>query len=233
MSDPQEKREFDRYAENYANLLRDPVRDRFADSSRFFAERKLQIVCGFFERLGKDMHGLDWLDAGCGQGEMLRLGQPYFRSAAGCDPSTGMLGFASGLDVRQQPSIDVLPFEDGRFDFITLVCVYHHVELRRRAALTNDAKRVLRPGGILCIVEHNPWNPVTRLIVSRTPIDAGAQLLSLRQTRHLLSGAGFSILAAPFFLFLPERVHKRFPSIENTFRAVPIGGQYAVFGQKK
>jgi SAM-dependent methyltransferase len=229
----QEKREFDEFASNYADLIRDPVRDRFAASSRFFAERKLYLFRDFFGRLKKDMHQLDWLDVGCGQGELLRLSQGEFKSAAGCDPSNGMLNFCSDLNVREQSSIDQLPYDNSRFDFITMVCVYHHVEIDRRPALTKEASRLLRPGGVLCIVEHNPWNPMTKLIVSRTPVDADAKLLSVRQTRRLMSTAGFKGLVSPFFLFLPERLYRVVPPLEAGLRFLPVGGQYAVFGRKE
>ena len=38
-----------------------------------------------------DTQAVAWLDVGCGQGEMLRLGQMDFKSAVGCDVSEGML----------------------------------------------------------------------------------------------------------------------------------------------
>jgi ubiquinone/menaquinone biosynthesis C-methylase UbiE len=233
MNDRGEKQtEFDRYASHYHELIRDPVRERFAASSVFFAERKLQVIRRFCERAGIEPETREWLDIGCGQGELLRAGQRLFRTASGCDPSAGMLEYCSDLSVRQQKSQEALPFENRRFDFITIVCVYHHVAIDRRSALTDEALRVLRPGGILCVIEHNPWNPMTRLIVSRTPVDAEAELLSSRSVNRLMSAARISVLASRFFLFFPERIHSAFPVLENALERVPIGGQYAVFGKK-
>jgi SAM-dependent methyltransferase len=233
MSDPREKRtEFDAYAGRYAELIRDPVREKFAASNRFFAERKLQVIERFCRQRRIELRNRDWLDAGCGQGELLRLGGSRFRTASGCDPSAGMLESCPELNVRLQPSIDALPFEDRSFDFLTLVCVYHHVARESRDGLTHEARRLLRPGGILCVVEHNPINPVTRRIVSRTPVDADAELLSAKETARMLRSAGFRNLASRFFLFVPERFHNRFPGVENVFETFPVGGQYAVFGEK-
>jgi SAM-dependent methyltransferase len=116
----------------------------------------------------------EWLDVGCGQGELLRLGRPYFRSVAGCDVSGAMLKHCVDLQVRRQLAPSELSFPDGVFDLVTAVCVYHHIPDTDRSSLTAEVLRVLRPGGIFSIIEHSPVNPATRLIVARTPVDADA-----------------------------------------------------------
>ncbi len=232
--DPQEEkpRAFDDYAGNYAELIQDPIRETFAANSSFFFERKVQVIRRFFKNVGIESEKLDWLDVGCGQGDMLRAGQPYFRSAVGCDPSKGMLEACAGLEVRLQESLQTLPFDGGKFDFVTAVCVYHHVPYDERPRLTKEALRVLKPGGVFCIIEHNPWNVATRIIVSRTPVDADANLLSSRESRRLLS-AGTRILSTRYFLFFPEAIHAYLRVVEDALRIVPFGGQYAVFARKE
>jgi len=222
---------FDQYADEYAALLRDPIRDKFAGGSSFFFERKIQVICGFLARIGMNAADMSWLDIGCGQGELLRLGRSYFKSAKGCDPSERMLKFCEDLDVESQPALDVLPFEANKFDLVTAVCVYHHVPVDRRALLTAEAFRVLQTGGIFCIIEHNPRNPVTRLIVSRTPVDADAKLLTLTETRTLLRVPGRKTLGWRYFLLFPERLRCLIP-VENSLSMLPLGGQYAVFAQQ-
>lgn len=222
---------FDGYAEDYAALIRDPIRDKFAAGTAFFFERKIQIIRDFLNRAAVDSRALSWLDIGCGQGDLLRLGKPYFKHAAGCDPSHGMLKFCSDLNVRLQPVSEALPYDTGTFDFVTAVCVYHHVPPARRSLLTGEAFRVLKPGGIFCIIEHNPINPVTRLIVSRTPVDADAQLLSAHATRLILSTPASKVVASRYFLFFPERL-KFLVGIEASLSVLPLGGQYAVFAQR-
>ena len=142
---------------------------------------------------------------GCGRGELLRFGSSSFRKAAGCDPSREMLDACAGLDVALQPDGSVLPFEDNRFSVVTAACVYHHLGEAQRAALAKEARRVLRPGGCFVIFEHNPWNPATRLIVSRTPVDADAVLLTASEARRILRAAGFSPQETRYYLYLPER----------------------------
>jgi ubiquinone/menaquinone biosynthesis C-methylase UbiE len=229
---PEKPTGFNAYAADYEELIRDPIREKFAATNRFFFERKLQVIRGFYKGFGVDTRKLDWLDAGCGQGDLLRLAGSDFKSAAGCDPSEGMLQSCSDLHVRQQPSMVSLPFDNQSFDFITVVCVYHHVPIDQRPAFTREAFRLLKPGGVFCVIEHNPHNPVTRLIVSRTPVDADAQLLSAKQTRRLLSSAGARLLKTQYFLLFPERIHKYAAPVEEWLAAVPLGGQYSVFAQR-
>jgi SAM-dependent methyltransferase len=227
---PEKPPAFDDYASNYAELIRDPIREKFADSNRFFFQRKIEVILAFFQRAGVRSENADWLDIGCGQGDLLRLGRRYFKSAAGCDPSQGMLKACGDLDARHQASMESLPFDDRSKDFVTAVCVYHHVPLDRRLALTSEAARVLRPGGAFCIIEHNPWNPMTRLIVSRTPVDADARLLKAHEAAGLLAGAGLTVAEKQFFLLFPERLHRFTQPLEDAVRRLPLGGQYAVFG---
>jgi ubiquinone/menaquinone biosynthesis C-methylase UbiE len=223
---------FDDYAGNYAELIKDPIREKFAADNHFFFERKLQVIRRYFHKAGVVTETLDWLDIGCGRGDMLRAGLPFFRSATGCDPSNGMLQACTDLQVRIQESPGKLPFDDAVFDFLTAVCVYHHVPVQDRPGLTTEALRVLKPGGKFCVVEHNPWNIATRVIVSRTPVDAEANLLKPAETRSLLSDAGTRVLATRFFLLFPEMIYPYFRYVEEGLANVPLGGQYAVFAEK-
>jgi SAM-dependent methyltransferase len=229
MKQQQEKRGFDAYSAEYAALIRDPIREKFAASNRFFFERKLDVIRSFYRRRGVETRKLSWLDIGCGQGDMLRVSKSYFGSAVGCDPSEGMLQSCGDLDVRRQPSEDLLPFENHTFDFVTAICVYHHIPNDRRAAFTAEALRLVKPHGIFCVIEHNPLNPVTRLIVSRTPVDAGAHLLTAGRTRRLLSAAGANVLETRYFLLLPQPVYRYFGRLEDWLMRVPAAGQYSVF----
>ena len=224
--------EFDSYAREYSELLRDPVRDRFATTPLFFHQRKWGVIREFFDSLGRSTREANWLDVGCGRGELLRLGQSAFGRVAGCDLSQEMLKASADLEVRLQTAPTELPFDSEAFDFVTAVCVYHHVGLSDRDALTREAFRVLRPGGVLCVIEHNPLNPLTRRIVQRTPVDTNANLLPHSEARRLVGSTGFSCLDTRFFLYLPESAFRRMPWLEALLKHVPLGGQYALFAGK-
>jgi SAM-dependent methyltransferase len=150
----------------------------------------------------------------------------------GCDTSEEMVRDASGVEVHLQRGPDVLPFQNGTFDFATAVCVYHHVEEAARSPLTREIQRVLRPGGIFCMIEHNPFNPVTRLIVSRCPVDVDARLMTAGRSKHYTDEAGLRYLDLQYFLYLPQAFYDRAESVERFLRKVPLGGQYALFVRK-
>jgi SAM-dependent methyltransferase len=230
------KPQFDGFSGSYDELLRDPLRDRFSpDGAAFFHERKRDLIRDFFRRRATGISALAWLDVGCGKGELLTLLGRDFARAAGCDPSAGMLaagGLAAiGVETRVQEDPRKIPYEDARFDFVTAVCVYHHVPPASRVALTAEVRRVLKVGGVFALIEHNPFNPVTRLIVSRTPVDAGALLLRPSESRRLLRSSGFQVEEQRYFLYLPGSLYRRFGAIEALLARAPLGGQYALFGR--
>lgn len=227
--------EFNQYAGSYEELLKDPIRDRFGGgSSAFFHRRRRDLIRAYFRQRGTDTSRLSYLDLGCGKGELLALLGSDFGRLAGCDPSTEMLDSAEDMEKRLQRDPEKIPFADAEFDLVTAAGVFHHVPPASRLALAREAARVMRPGGIFAVLEHNPYNPATRLIVSRTPVDANAILLQQRETRELLQSAGLTISAARYFLFFPEFAYRHTgDGVEGWLRGIPLGGQYAVFGRAR
>lgn len=104
------------------------------------------------------------LDLGCGKG---RFARPLAEAGAvvyGIDLSHAMLADAAGVG-RVRGSARRLPFAAETFDAVIAVEVFEHL-----AAIDDvlaEARRVLRPGGILAIVDKNalalnadrPWLP--------------------------------------------------------------------------
>jgi SAM-dependent methyltransferase len=226
------KPEFDEYAGSYDDLLDDPAKRRFTSDPAYFVERKLEVLLGLLSRIGREPSGLRWLDVGCGRGEFIRAGLPHVASAVGCDVSPAMIEQSGSTPTVLQTDAGRLPFADGSCDLVTAVCVYHHVEPSDRGALVAETVRVLSHGGLAVVFEHNPWNPVTQLVVRRTPIDQNAQLLSAGLTRRLFAGGGLAPLGVQHFLFAPASLHKRARWIEPALAWLPFGGQYAIVGRK-
>jgi len=221
--------EFDRYSDAYPELLKDPIREWFSDGRpEVFSERKRDIILSYVRSRGLLPGNLRYLDVGCGKGELLNLLRSYFPAAYGCDPSSRML--AAVPDSRVQDDPLKIPYSDREFDFLTAVCVFHHVADRNRLELMRDIRRVMKPEGTICLIEHNPFNPDTRRIVSRSPIDANATLMRARQLRECMSQAGIFPHETTYFLYLPERWYRRWAWLERLLRRIPVGGQYAVFG---
>ncbi len=223
--------EFDQYAHSYAGLLEDPMRSLFALDPLHFHRRKWILIERLLKNAGMNLSTLKWLDVGCGQGELLGLAGSNFAQAIGCDPSASMLSKNRAVEMHEQPSPVVLPFGDSSVDFVTAVCVFHHVHGRARTLLTSEIRRVLTPGGMCCIIEHNPWNPVTRAIVKRCPVDVDAELLTARKASVLLQTAGFETVSTDYFLYFPERLFNRLISVEKMLCKIPLGGQFALLAR--
>jgi SAM-dependent methyltransferase len=214
-------------------LINDPLRNRFTRDPIHFHRRKWILIERLLRDAGRAPEEMKWLDVGCGRGELLELAGKNFLQVTGCDPSAAMLSSSPLFKSYQQPSLVELPFADGSFDFVTSVCVLHHVHGEDRPLLVEEIRRVMSPMGLCCIIEHNPWNPVTQMIVKRCPVDADAELITARETSRLLRSSGLMLLRSDYFLYLPESLFHVFGAVERVFSRLPLGGQYAVLGQAR
>ena len=121
-----------------------------------------------------------------------------------------------------------LPFADASFDVVFTICVWHHVAPGNGRGFLSELSRVTAQGGLLLVYEHNPWNPLTRLVVSRCSLDKGAVLLSARQAARRVGQFGFEKIVTDYLMFLPFRSHiiRRWESA--ILRRIPLGAQYAL-----
>src|SRR5438445_466329 len=90
--------------------------------------------------------------------------------------------------------------------------------------------RVARPGGLACVFDHNPFNPLTRRAVSNCDFDTDAVLLTMRRTAAAFSRAGATIEDRRYYLFTPFE-GRPVACGERLLRRVPLGGQYVVAGR--
>jgi SAM-dependent methyltransferase len=123
-----------------------------------------------------------------------------------------------------------LPCADGVFDVAIAICVMHHVPPTQWPDFVAEARRVLRPGGVLMIFEHNPWNPLTRLAVARCAFDFDAILLSASRTTGLLRRGGFHEVGREFMFFTPFSAAPA-QWIEQRLGWCPVGAQYVAYGR--
>src|SRR5262249_36755906 len=135
------------------------------------------------------------------------------------------------VEYRGFPAGEAIPFGDAEFDVCFAVCVLHHVPPGDRGALLGQMRRVCRPGGLIVLFEHNPWNPLTRRAVRGCEFVRGAQLLSRGAAWRLLSAAGVSDQGGRFILFF-TRESALLRGVERRLGWLPLGAQYAVFGQR-
>ena len=173
-------------------------------------------------------------------------GLPHsFFMRAKADLLRGMVGRLSGIDVSSasitqaradNPGVDyrafdgkTFPFDHAGFDLVTAICVLHHVAPAEWTHFMSEMRRVVRPGGLICVIEHNPLNPLTRLAVARCEFDRDAVLLGAGTTRKLMAGAGLREIDARYFLLLPWEA-KAARRVEGAVSQLPLGAQYAAFG---
>ena len=156
----------------------------------------------------------------------------------GCDVSVEMLAEARRRWSRGPlPELHVIenaqaPFDAATFDLIVLCSVLHHVEPLSRDLVYQDVLCLLKPGGCLCIFEHNPYNPLTQWVVKHTPIDKNVALLPPREVQAGVAEAGALGVQTEYLLFFPPRWRLLRP-LERFLHFLPCGAQYAVWAETK
>jgi SAM-dependent methyltransferase len=109
--------------------------------------------------------------------------------------------------------------------------VFHHIDMGHRTAAARYIHDSLRPGGYFSFWENNPWNPGTRLVMSRIAFDREAVPLSSSQARVMLREAGFDVVRTDF-LFVFPRPLALFRWLEPCLVRFPLGAQYQVLCRK-
>ena len=125
-----------------------------------------------------------------------------------------------------------LPHPDGRFDLAFAVCVLHHVDRADRLPLVRETARVVRPGGLVAVFEHNPLNPLTRRVVRDCAFDEDVELLPRRELEELFRAAALEVVSTHYLLFFPWR-GRLFEAAERTLTRLPLGAQYVVAGRRR
>jgi len=233
------KAEFDSYAKGYAPGMGTFIKRALGGKFDAFLEVKVcllkLLLPPAFEK-----QGLRLLDFGCGTGEFLQqlVDIGFIGKLTGCDISGEMLSEAKKrwLPERHIPSFvlaepNLLPVRDNAYEIVTSSCVFHHIPIEGRVQSIREIARVLKPGGVAVIFEHNPYNPLTRWMVMRSPFDKYANLLSATELIKTMAVAGFKPLRREYFMFFPPRI-RSLNRIEWIFRRIPLGGQYIVIGKK-
>jgi SAM-dependent methyltransferase len=223
---------FDNYRSNYRDVVQSSINFSGLPHS-FFMRAKADLLRELIaQRLGAEKPAM--LDVGCGVGSFHPLLRGMVSRLVGMDVSSASIAQArasnNDVDYRDFDGIN-FPFEDAGFDLVTAICVIHHVSPDKWAHFVREMCRVARPGGLVCIIEHNPFNPLTRLAVSRCEFDRDAVLLGAGRTVELMSKAGAGEIGARHFLLLPWET-KPARRIERALSGVPLGAQYAAFGTR-
>jgi SAM-dependent methyltransferase len=216
------KVDFDDYTESYNKLLAERT-DFFSASTEYFARYKVDLVRN---QVNSPVNRL--LEYGCGIGRNIPFIKQAFPNAVivGSDISKASLEIAR----RDNPQVEFLQEEENfalvnPFDVIFVTGVFHHIPVKQRVSVAKTISNRLTPNGRLFVFEHNPFNPVTRRIVSNCPYDGDAVLLKPVELRGILAEASLTVERKAYCLFFPPRFSFLSP-LENRLGWLPLGGQY-------
>ena len=232
------KNVFDQVARDYEKIHNQslPPGVHSADFIRQRAARVTRWICEAYS--GKEFC---YLDFGCGNGRMLKFLldsdalKPLLEQARlklfGFDTSVESINEARSLIGDERvclvSDLNHLP-GDVRFDFVISCHVFHHIPPAERAETVERLASWMNPASRLVIWEHNPFNPITRLLVKTCPFDGDARLLTLNTTKTLFGENSFRYREHAYVNVFPPRWLRldAVSAIEVKLSRLPIGAQY-------
>ena len=147
---------------------------RWQTSAPFVAKSEAALLAGMTLADGARL-----LEVGCGEGGNLFHIATQHPSArlVGTDFSTEKAAFAAHATGARTVRSDAraLPFAEASFDAVLVRDLLHHLPPALRVDALTEAHRVLRPGGVLTLIEPNGKSPLVLL-----------QALTVREERGVL-----------------------------------------------
>jgi SAM-dependent methyltransferase len=224
---------FDDYVDTYKKEIQSSI-DFAGQDVDFYIELKANLLVKLAEKqLGK-LENIKALDIGSGVGLVDKFLRSNIKNLYGIDVEEGVVEKAKvnnpGVNYRVYNGIKI-PFEDNTFDLTFAINVVHHVPPGQWESFTKEMYRVLKPGGIAAIFEHNPVNPLTRKVVRECEFDRDAVLLKHKQIKELFRKADLSVFENNYIVFFPYKAGI-FRGIESLIKWLPLGAQQYVAAKK-
>lgn len=229
-----QKAEFDKFAEEYYALHQQNVRS-FGETPDFFAEYKIRDIYNFFKSQEKSPRHI--IDFGAGIGNSVPYFHRFFPDASlvclDVSEKSLQIGRSRFATFAKFQSFDgkCIPYPENTFDLIFAACVFHHIPKSDHPKLFREWLRVVKPGGIAIVFEHNPYNPLTIKAVNTCPFDENAELIRGKQLINELQNAGFDGADLRYRLFFPGILSFLRP-LERWLYNCPLGAQYFVHATK-
>jgi ubiquinone/menaquinone biosynthesis C-methylase UbiE len=217
---------FDPHAASYSARIERAVVG-FGQRHDFYIRNKAEILLDLL----RAEPSAKILDVGCGVG----LVHPYLVDR--CDIYGTDISTLSLKSARQDnPGVRYaaydganLPFGNSLFDCAFAINVMHHVPPANWSAFVAEMTRVVRPGGQVVVIEHNPFNLATQWVVRTCELDEGAVLVPPRRLRALFANSHLGEITTRYVLFTPFE-GAIFRKLDDALRKVPLGAQYVVRG---
>jgi SAM-dependent methyltransferase len=227
--------DFNEAKDSYRSAIDHAVAFTGADHDFFVMEkgrRLLELVGRRFSHNAR----LQLLDVGCGHGFVHPALTAAGHDVTGVEIAEQVLAIArhANPEVRYLPyDGNVLPFADGIFDVVMAMCVVHHVPVPQWEKFMCELGRVVRPGGLVVIFEHNPLNPVVRYLFRHRfdGMDKGATMIGPRQLSRLLRGAGCPGAKTDYIFFTPF-TGGFFRWLDHALAWLPLGAQYMTWARR-
>lgn len=226
--------EFDRFADEYESQHRRNIAVT-GERPEFFAEYKISQLTSFASELGCAPAKI--LDFGSGIGSSIPFFRKYFPDAllTCADASSRSIELGRKRFPGQERFALVngneIPLDTNSFDITFSACVFHHIAHEDHRHWLAELLRVTRPGGLLVIFEHNPFNPLTVRAVNTCPFDENAKLIPARTLIRSISNVGWVRSKYCYHLFFPRALAGLRP-IEKYLGWFALGAQYSARARK-
>jgi trans-aconitate methyltransferase len=224
---------FDSHASDYEAQLGQGLAIS-GESKDFFARGRIAYLRRAWDRQGRP-EPTRVIDFGCGVGDVTPVLAEAFPRAQvlGLDPSPRCVERARARFASERVGFATIADApaDTSSQLVHLNGVIHHVPPADRAAVFASLSSLLAPGGLVALFENNPWNPGTRLVMSRIAFDKDAVTITAPEVRRHLSDAGLRPAETRYLFYFPRPLRAlRF--LERFLARLPLGAQYGVLAEK-
>lgn len=178
-------------AGEFVSFYRALDKDRFSNAFTYGRARLDRMIDELFAGLPD---GAAVLDVGCGTGEHLKRAQAHGLRSAGIEPAEAMLEAArkNVPDARVEQAVATeLPFGDAQFDAVLMIEVLRYLHAQDIDKALQEARRVLKPNGVVLVTLVNRW-----------ALDG---FWILQRARQALKGRGFDETNPFCVFFSPEQ----------------------------
>ena len=184
------------------------------------------------------LEGARAIDVGCGDGALVRFMTREGAWVIGVEPSEVQLSRAKAAEAAGgerylRGVAEQLPLPDGAFDAVIFFNALHHVPVEAQTAGLDEAARVVRPGGLVYVMEPiaaGPYFEMMRPVEDETFVRAKAyEALKEAHRGPILEETNEICYEAPFryrsfegfkesFLAIDGRRRERLAAMEDELR---------------